>query len=232
MKWKDIEGYFSYTNLYDIALKYCPDNSIFVEIGSWMGRSTCYMGEGIKNSQKNIKFYAIDTWEGSDEEEHISFIEELKSKGKTLFDEFQENIKSCGVDDVIIPIQSTSILAAEQFEDNSIDFLHIDASHDYENVIADINAWYPKVKPGGMITGDDYLWPGVNKAVNEYFKDKTVITPYYDNLGGIVWFHKKEIQYRCVREKRKNNARPKKNIRFTCNLLKNLLSSNLRCLKF
>jgi len=190
--WKEISGWFEYPSFYAMCLKAVPENGILVEIGSWRGRSTCCMGSLIKNSNKNVKFYSVDTWEGSDEEEHISFITELKSKGKTLFDEFQENIKSCGVDDVIIPIQSTSILAAEQFEDNSIDFLHIDASHDYENVIADINAWYPKVKPGGMITGDDYLWPGVKKAVNEYFKDKTVITPYYDNLGGIVWFHKKE----------------------------------------
>jgi len=43
MNWNDVEGYFSYTNLYDIALKHCPDNSTFVEVGSWMGRSTCYM---------------------------------------------------------------------------------------------------------------------------------------------------------------------------------------------
>ena len=144
------------------------------------------------NTNRNVKFYSVDTWEGSDEEEHIKLIQELKLQGKTLFDEFQENIKSCGVDDVVIPIQSTSILAAEQFEDNSLDFVHIDASHEYEDVLNDIKSWYPKVKPGGMITGDDYLWPGVNKAVNEYFKDKAITTPYYDTLGGIVWFHKKE----------------------------------------
>jgi predicted O-methyltransferase YrrM len=190
--WREITGWFEYPSFYEMCLKAVPENGTLVEIGSWRGRSTCYMGSLIKNSNKNVKFYSVDTWEGSDEEQHISFIEELKSQGKTLFEEFQENIKSCGIDDVVIPIQSTSILAAEQFEDNSLDFVHIDASHEYEDVLNDIKSWYPKVKPGGMITGDDYLWSGVNKAVKEYFKDKTVITPYYDNLGGIVWFHRKK----------------------------------------
>ena len=44
MNWKNVKGYFSYTNLYDVAIKYCPDKATFVEVGSWMGQSTCYMG--------------------------------------------------------------------------------------------------------------------------------------------------------------------------------------------
>jgi len=157
MNWKDVEGYFSYTNLYDIALKHCPDNSTFVEVGSWMGKSTCYMGEKIKNSPKNIKFYAVDTWVGSEEPQHKETIEKLQNENITLFDIFKFNLKDCGVDDFVMPLQTISLEAAEQFEDNSLDFVHIDASHDYENVLADIRAWYPKVKPGGFITGDDYV---------------------------------------------------------------------------
>ncbi len=37
MNWNDVEGYFSYTNLYDIALKHCPDNSTFVEVAGEAG---------------------------------------------------------------------------------------------------------------------------------------------------------------------------------------------------
>jgi predicted O-methyltransferase YrrM len=195
MNWKDVEGYFSYTNLYDIALKYCPDNSTFVEVGSWMGKSTCYMGEQIKKYSKNIKFYAVDTWAGSEEPQHKETIQKLQNENLTLFDIFKSHLKSCEVEDYVIPFQTTSIEAAEQFEDNSIDFVHIDASHDYENVLADIKAWYPKVKPGGFITGDDYVsnWGGVIQAVKEYFTGKSVaLLDRGDLTLNKVWLHQKE----------------------------------------
>lgn len=195
MNWKDVEGYFSYTNLYDIALKYCPNNSTFVEVGSWMGRSTCYMGEEIKKSPKTIKFYAVDTWEGSEEPHHKETIQKLQNENLTLFDAFKFHLKGCDVEDYVIPLQTTSLKAAEQFEDNSLDFVHIDASHDYENVLADIKAWYPKVKPGGFITGDDYVpcWGGVIKAVKEYFTDKSVLLlNRQEPTLNKVWLYQKE----------------------------------------
>jgi glycosyltransferase involved in cell wall biosynthesis len=195
MNWKNVEGYFSYTNLYDLALKYCPENSTFVEVGSWMGRSTCYMGEQIKKSSKNIKFYAVDTWEGSEEISHKETIKRLKDKNLSLFDVFNHHLQLCDVQNQVIPLKTTSLEATQQFEDNSIDFLHIDASHDYENVIADIIAWYPKVKPGGFITGDDYAinWEGVIQAVNEYFKGKSVVLLDREDFTlNKVWLHQKQ----------------------------------------
>jgi glycosyltransferase involved in cell wall biosynthesis len=195
MKWKDVEGYFSYTNLYDLAIKYCPDNSTFVEVGSWMGRSTCYMGEQIKKSSKNIKFYAVDTWQGSEEPQHKETIEKLKNENLTLFDIFNHHIQMCGLQKQVIPLKTTSVEAAKQFEDNSLDFVHIDASHDYENVLADIIAWYPKVKPGGFITGDDYVisWGGVIQAVKEYFTGKSVVLlDRGDFTLNKVWLHQKQ----------------------------------------
>ena len=47
----------------------------------------------------------------------------------------------------------------------------LDVSHDYDNVLADIRAWYPKVKSGGILAGDDYQndFMGVVNAVNESF---------------------------------------------------------------
>ena len=53
----------------------------------------------------------------------------------------------------------TSLEAASGFEDASLDFVYLDANHSYESVRADLRAWYPKVRQGGMLAGDDY---GVN----------------------------------------------------------------------
>jgi predicted O-methyltransferase YrrM len=177
--WRSVDGYFDYPNIYSKAVELASNSSqsLFVEVGSWLGRSSSCMATFIKNSKKDIKFYCVDTWKGSDEEEHKKFVEKLEKNNSSLFNEFDKNITLCGIKDYVNPMQMTSLEAASHFEDESINFLHIDASHDYENVIKDIRAWYPKVKTGGIISGDDYepgIWDGVVQAVNEFFNDKQI----------------------------------------------------------
>lgn len=78
-------------------------------------------------------------------------------------------------------LEMDSVQAAQQIEDNSLDLVFIDADHSYEAVVADIVAWLPKVRSGGVLCGHDY-WQGhphslpavdgVKKAVDERFGDK------------------------------------------------------------
>jgi predicted O-methyltransferase YrrM/glycosyltransferase involved in cell wall biosynthesis len=174
MNWKDVSGFFDSDLVYKLATKTFPEGSTFVEIGSWMGRSTCCLGQLIKDSKKDIKVYAVDTFEGS--EEHGELLKEIREHSTSLLEIFKGHTSLCGVDHLITPIKGASLDVVNQFEDQSIDFIFIDASHDYANVLADISAWYPKLKPGGLIAGDDYApcWGGVIQAVNEYFTGKTV----------------------------------------------------------
>lgn len=51
--------------------------------------------------------------------------------------------------------RTTSKKAAVQIEDESLDFVFIDADHRYEGVLEDLRAWYPKIKPGGLFSGHD-----------------------------------------------------------------------------
>jgi hypothetical protein len=63
---------------------------------------------------------------------------------------------------------AASTTASTFFADRSLDWVHLDARHDYDNVTADIGAWRPKVKVGGWLSGDDYdeiKWPEVVRAV-------------------------------------------------------------------
>lgn len=62
-----------------------------------------------------------------------------------------------------------SVQASLQVADKSLDFVYIDAVHTYEHCKQDIEAWLPKIKPGGMIAGDDYVpeHNAVAKAVDE-----------------------------------------------------------------
>lgn len=54
-------------------------------------------------------------------------------------------------------IRQRSLDAAKNFADLSIDMVYIDGDHTYEGCMADIQAWWPKVKSGGILMGDDYF---------------------------------------------------------------------------
>ena len=71
-------------------------------------------------------------------------------------------------------IRDLSVNASKRFNDNSLDFIFIDACHDYECVKEDLHTWYPKLKKDGIIAGHDYYdgHVGVEKAVNEFFHEE------------------------------------------------------------
>ena len=158
------ENWFTYPNLYRSMVTKFPSGSKFVEIGSWKGKSSAFMAVEIANSNKDIEFYCIDTWEGSAEHKGLD-------KMEYLYDIFNQNMRS--LKKYYKPIIKSSIEAASQFQDNSLDFVFIDASHEYEDVKKDIITWLPKIKKKGILAGHDYYvdghdyFPGVKKAVNE-----------------------------------------------------------------
>ena len=60
-----------------------------------------------------------------------------------------------------------------EFNDQSLNFVYIDANHSYDSVLEDLNCWWPKLKRHGILFGDDYFSKskekyGVIKAVNEF----------------------------------------------------------------
>ena len=174
----NIHGWFVQENLFTQMVLSCneTDQYHFVEIGSWKGRSSTYMGVEILNSGKKIKFDCVDTWMGSEEHHDKSNVsyEPLLETPNGLYNEFIKNIEP--VKSIINPIRMTSIEASKLYKDESLDFVFIDGSHDYMNVKQDIEHWYPKVKKGGYICGDDYVWPPINMAVKEFFKNKEITT--------------------------------------------------------
>jgi len=164
------EDWFTFESIYNEMIYRFKDGSHFVEVGSWKGRSASYMGVEIINSGYDIKFDCIDTWNGSTEHRFRDDIE-------LLWEEFNNNISP--IKEFINPIRLKSVTASKLYKDNSLDFVFLDGSHDYNDVISDIINWLPKVKIGGVIGGHDYkvddetiCCMDVNKAVN-YVLGKT-----------------------------------------------------------
>ena len=167
MRYNEIPGYCDYHDFYRDVFDGLPDGAIIAEVGVYLGHSVAMMSTLAKEAKKNVTIYAIDTFEGSLEH---------RAKGRTDFGEaFMRNISACGVSDYVVTMTGKSLWAAQTIA-NTFDFVFIDASHDYDNVKADILAWSPKVKPGGILAGHDMtpVWPGVVKAVNEIFPNANV----------------------------------------------------------
>lgn len=93
-------------------------------------------------------------------------------------------------------IVSSSMAAVRNIEDNSLDFVYIDADHAFNSVICDIVQWSKKVRPGGIVSGHDYIkrrgW-GVVDAVNLYCRynnKKLLLTEDIKSRGHSWYFYK------------------------------------------
>jgi cephalosporin hydroxylase len=167
--YESVEGYFSFKDVYAKMVEEATDGCHFVEVGAWKGRSTAFMAVEIINSGKDIKFDVVDNWIGSSEHQSDQHV-----RDKILFDVFQKNIQQ--VADRITVVRKDSVDAADEYANNSLDFVFIDAAHDFDSVNEDIKAWLPKVKVGGYIGGDDYDYFGVKQAVHHNFDEKDIVS--------------------------------------------------------
>lgn len=177
----NIEGWFSSGDCgaYLFLINHTPENGLIIEVGSWLGKSSSFLVDNKKSTQKVI---CVDTWKGSANE--LTTTHRLATQ-TDIFEIFKLNMGDRDYSALRLP----SVEAAKSFKDESLDVVFIDAEHTYEAVRDDINAWYPKVKLGGYIAGHDYTPKcGVPKAVNEKFRRDQIISGIY----GSCWLVKKE----------------------------------------
>ena len=189
--YKDIHGWFTFPQFYStIAEKFQPsvqDRYHIVEVGTWLGQSAAYLAVELINNgnSHNVIFDCVDTWEGSSEHLNEDGLLEfdwnipsefglpiLKEKclmtTDELYNKFLSNIEP--VRHIVNPIKMKSVDAAKLYEDSSLDLVFIDAGHSFDDVVADIKAWLPKVRPYGFIAGHDYEWDDeVKRAVHSIF---------------------------------------------------------------
>lgn len=152
------------------------------EIGVSQGRFTMFLCAVMHD----MEILAVDRWEEKPtrDGEGKQTYEGWDHEGN--YTRFKDTCSQYFGDRVSV-LRSDSVAGAEHVEDGSLDFVFIDADHTYEGCKADILAWAPKVRVGGMICGHDYSqkWPGVIQAVNE-LTDKRLIS--HDS----VWVHFKK----------------------------------------
>jgi predicted acyl esterase len=173
-----------FNNLLDrkrqFVLDTLPKNSVGAEIGVHFGD----FSQKIIDALAPKTLHLIDPWEHLTSKEY-KFAwyggaakggqSEMDARYSNVFKRFNQYIQKEKVK--VHRGYSTDVL--EQFPDQYLDWVYIDGNHLYEYVKKDLELSLQKVKPGGYITGDDYMsggwWKGgVKKAVDEFAKNKAV----------------------------------------------------------
>lgn len=137
---------------------------VCVELGTWLGASAIPVARSIARWGGTLS--CVDTWAGDLNEDGGSQLGKVPVMLMTCARAIVE--AGVGANVRLIPAMT---LDAARYWSEPIDFLYVDADHGYKGVTADLEAWIPHVKRGGLIVGDDYgssLYPGVKEAWDDF----------------------------------------------------------------
>src|SRR5262249_40567279 len=89
-----------------------------------------------------------------------------------VYEQFLANVILSSCTDLIVPFPIDSVTGSMFAVEKNLqaDAIYIDAGHDYNHAMTDIRCWWPIVRPGGVMFGDDYHihWHGVVRAVHDF----------------------------------------------------------------
>lgn len=151
-----VENVNSVVGLYSLVTEHFKPEFEIVEVGSFEGTSTLLFSMFVK------KVYSVDCYDYViPPTGRIPEMDKLFVKAEKTFNKRTKNVSN------IIKIRKTSVEAAKDFPDESLDAVYIDAEHDEQNVRQDIKTWKKKIKKGGYLSGHDYWLPHMEKILNE-----------------------------------------------------------------
>ena len=171
----DVQGWFGHIHITDAVLdEFKPQ--LMIEVGSWKGQSAIHFAKRMRGYNDDCALICVDTWLGSRElwqKEHS--ILNCRNGRPDLYRQFMVNVLHEGLGDIVVPLPLSSGEAAALLSrlEIDVDGVYVDAGHGYPPVSADLSGFWPLVRPGGVMFGDDYrpTFPGVVQAVDEFVID-------------------------------------------------------------
>jgi predicted O-methyltransferase YrrM len=171
---EDRQGWGSTHPVFEQTIK-SERPSLVIEVGTWKGGSALHIAERMQAAGIDGEIVCIDTFLGSPEHWLVPKFKErlmLKHGRAGLYMQFLSNVVHAGLQHTITPFAASSDVAAEVLRQRKIqaDLIYIDGAHDYRAVRADLRAYWPLLRPGGTMIGDDFTthWHGVVRAVSEF----------------------------------------------------------------
>ncbi|MCI5051980.1 MAG: class I SAM-dependent methyltransferase [Simkaniaceae bacterium] len=145
--------------------QFIKKDDIGLEIGVFEGAFAYY----VLLPAKPKKLYLVDPWVYGRNDL------DLKLDRKTVttnYDKYYQRVRKA-----FKPFKNVEVIRAKsedifyRFTDSYFDYVYIDGEHSYEAVLRDLTNYFPKLKVGGFLLGDDYGWEGVAPAVQKFLKD-------------------------------------------------------------
>lgn len=174
----DLEGWNSrYPNFERMIDEIQPH--LIIEVGSWKGASAIHMAGLLAQKKLPAQIICVDTWLGSADSWQLPQNTEsgrntpLSHGYPTLFYQFLANVKHYGMQNMITPLPQPSLSAARWLRERRVtaDLVFIDASHEEDDVYADLQYYWPILREGGAMFGDDYDKLSVSKGVHHFARD-------------------------------------------------------------
>ena len=162
---KGIEGWFSEDEgRWYARFARALTGGVFVEVGSWKGRSTSFIGK-ICNAN-GTRLVCVDHWAGSRDLLQPRY--EAALAVEDVEQTFRANMRELGIEVEVLVMSSVD--ACYTFPPASVDRVFLDGSHDGESVAADLEAWSTRLKPEGILGGHDYApkYDGLRAAVDGF----------------------------------------------------------------
>ena len=170
----DLSGWFGHVEITDTVIDTIKPK-LLIEVGTWKGSSAVHFAKRMKGHQSDCAVICVDTWLGSREhwQKDKEFVDLKCVNGfPSLYKQFLYNVIVDNLTDTIIPLPLASTEAAALFGRLEIeaDVVYLDAGHELHSVTADLEGFWPMIKAGGTLMGDDYraTWPGVVQAVDDF----------------------------------------------------------------
>ncbi|MDO8503811.1 MAG: class I SAM-dependent methyltransferase [bacterium] len=123
-------------------------------VGAEIGVDKGGYSEVLCKANPGLHLYSIDPWSTSAYEPGMSGVDEKQEFFDNLYDVTVKRLApyNCTI------VRKDSMSALKDFADNSLDFVYIDANHDFVNFTNDLHYWLKKVKVGGIMSGHDYCY--------------------------------------------------------------------------
>lgn len=154
-----------------------------LELGSWKGTSAMMFARHMLAYCDTPRIGCIDTWLGSIEHWNNPVAHEqlaLRHGFPSLYERFVANVIRAGVAPHITPLPMTTKtgLALARSNGVKVDAVYVDASHEYAEVLEDLQGVWPLIDDDGIVIADDYDAPDVRRAIVEFCRQPKVFGLY------------------------------------------------------